>query len=199
MTVSEQTTPNKSVQKKENTQSKTPNSQAIPIEKGPSKLGKITIENQINDSSVSQVPVKKPEIKAAPPWGCLKNSKTPTYREYFKKNKPTFTSKPADSHLPPLLKKEKKTIKYKLGKSKRKINVLIKNQQTRRRIRDFKSGLNQQGVAEVKKYLRSKNMLKAGSDAPVDLLKTTYKALVLAGNISNESDDVAVHNYTAGT
>ena len=79
------------------------------------------------------------------------------------------------------------------------VNILIKNQRTRRKVREFSNELNQKGIAEVKKYLRNKNMLKIGSDAPVDLLKTTYKALHLAGDISNDNGDVAVHNYNAAT
>jgi len=90
-----------------------------------------------------------------------------------------------------------KTKKYKLGKNKthKLVGVLIKNKDTRRRVSKEKDNLKKKTIVEVKNYLKKCNLLKSGSDAPPDVLRTMYEQAVLAGNITNKTKDTLVHNF----
>ena len=46
-------------------------------------------------------------------------------------------------------------------------------------------------------YLRKHNMIKAGSNAPHDVLRQLYQSSHLAGEINNKSNDNLIHNYLA--
>ena len=89
-----------------------------------------------------------------------------------------------------------KTMKYRLGKvSDKHVAVLIKNNTTRKRIQAEHGALKTQSIIEVKNYLRKKNLLKVGSNAPNDVLRQLYEQSILAGDIINSSDDTLMHNY----
>lgn len=88
-----------------------------------------------------------------------------------------------------------KTVKYKLGKSDKEMSVLVKNTNTRRRIKHEISLLRQKAISEVKQYLRDKNLLKIGSDAPKDVLRQMYEQAVLSGDLNNNNDDTLMHNF----
>lgn len=86
---------------------------------------------------------------------------------------------------------------FKLGKNpKRKtISVLIKNGSTRKRIKTEVAGLKQKSLHEIKEYLRARNLLKVGSDAPPDVLRQMYETSILTGEINNLSSETLVHNF----
>jgi hypothetical protein len=88
-----------------------------------------------------------------------------------------------------------KTMKYKLGTQGRKVSILIKNNQTRRRVQHEIGLLKQKNIMEIKNYLREKNLLKVGSYAPNDVLRQMYEQSILAGDIENKSKDTFIHNY----
>lgn len=88
-----------------------------------------------------------------------------------------------------------KTIKHKLGKSNKKVGVLIKSRETRKQINNDKLKLNKSGIADIKKYLRSKNFIRGGSSAPNDVLREMYEKCILTGDVTNKSADVLIHNY----
>lgn len=90
-----------------------------------------------------------------------------------------------------------KTTKYKLGKNKthKQVGVLIKNKDTRKRVSKEKDSLKKISILEVKNYLKKCNLLKSGSDAPPDVLRTMYEQAVLAGDVNNKAKDTLVHNY----
>ena len=102
-------------------------------------------------------------------------------------------------YKPTLFRKRKKvtrTLKYKLGKhANGKVSVLIKNNQTRRRVQTEQAQLKLKSILDIKNYLRSKNLLKAGSEAPNDVLRHIYEQSILAGQIENKSKDTLIHNY----
>lgn len=106
---------------------------------------------------------------------------------------------PAPTHAPaPAYKKRiTKTTKYKLGKTKgsNKVSVLIKNNQTRRKVQHEISLLRQKPILEIKNYLREKNLLKIGSFAPNDVLRQMYEQSILAGDVENKSKDTLIHNF----
>ena len=88
-----------------------------------------------------------------------------------------------------------RTVKYKLGKSGKGVAVLVKNTDTRRKIKHEISLLKKKAITEVKQYLRDKNLLKVGSDAPNDVLRQMYEQSILSGEVQNKSDENLMHNF----
>ena len=88
-----------------------------------------------------------------------------------------------------------RTVKYKLGKTSKGVGVLVKNTDTRRKVKHEISLLRKKAITEVKQYLRDKNLLKAGSDAPPDVLRQMYEQAILSGELTNKSDDNLFHNF----
>ena len=101
---------------------------------------------------------------------------------------------------PPIINKKRrhritKTRKYTLGRTGSKVSVLIKNAKTRKLVQHELALLRQKGIPEIKTFLRKKNLLKVGSDAPNDVLRQIYEQSVLSGDIENKAKDVLIHNY----
>ena len=89
-----------------------------------------------------------------------------------------------------------RTLKYSLGKHKNgKVSVLIKNAKTRRKVQTEQALLKQKSIADIKVYLRGKNLLKVGSDVPNDVVRQLYENAILAGDVTNKSKDTLIHNY----
>jgi hypothetical protein len=88
-----------------------------------------------------------------------------------------------------------KTRKYTLGRTGSKVSVLIKNAKTRKLVQHELALLRQKGIPEIKTFLRKKNLLKVGSDAPNDVLRQIYEQSVLSGDVENKAKDVLIHNY----
>jgi len=96
----------------------------------------------------------------------------------------------------PKRKRITRTLKYKLGKhADGKVSVLIKNAQTRRKVQTEQAHLKQKSILEIKNFLRSKNLLKAGSEAPNDVLRHLYEQSILAGLVENKSKENLIHNF----
>jgi hypothetical protein len=135
------------------------------------------------------IPVNAPQ---EPPYGILKRGNKPTFRQWHKrtqKNRPSI-SKPRE-----LVQQIKK--KYSLGKNKNRVSIFLKNKKTRKKIQDEMSSLKKIPIDQVKEYLRKHNMIKAGSNAPHDVLRQLYQTSHLAGEINNKSNDTLIHNYLA--
>ena len=92
----------------------------------------------------------------------------------------------------------KKTIhrKYTLGKSKlyRKVGVLIKNMQTRKKVIDSHKELKTHNVNDIKKYLRNRGLIKIGNHTPTDLLRKLYETTILTGDVNNSNKETLLHN-----
>ena len=88
-----------------------------------------------------------------------------------------------------------KTLKYKLGKKNNKIGVLVKNNQTLKKIKNDFAGLKKVSMAEIKKYLRSHNLIKIGCIAPNDVLRKMYESALLSGDINNTNNENLLHNF----
>lgn len=97
------------------------------------------------------------------------------------------------------IKKSTKTIKRKLGKvdGTRKVSVLIKSRESRKNVQTEKVKLGQVSVIDIKKYLKDKSLIRSGSKAPNDVLRKMYEQSILAGDISNKSGSVLLHNYVS--
>ena len=95
------------------------------------------------------------------------------------------------------------TKKYKLGKYTNKsgpvIGVLIKNIQTQRNVEKKRNELRRVPLDTVVSRLHKKRLLKVGSTAPPDILREMYESAVMAGDIENEGNDIAMHNFLSGT
>jgi hypothetical protein len=134
------------------------------------------------------------------PYGCLKGGDKPTYRIWNNKtlkNNHVKHSSDVNKKYKKFKQKKKNTRKttYKLGKTKKKISILIKNSKTRRNVQIEMGKLKQKPLNEIKKYLYSKNLLKIGSTAPNDVLRTMYEQAMLTGDITNTGDGVLLHNF----
>ena len=94
------------------------------------------------------------------------------------------------------------TKKYKLGKYMNKngpvIGVLIKNVQTQRNVEKKRNEMRHIPLDTIISRLHKKRLLKVGSTAPPDVLREMYESAVMAGDIENEGNDIALHNFLAG-
>jgi len=93
----------------------------------------------------------------------------------------------------------KKTIrrKFRLGKSDslRKVGVLIKNKQTRKNIINTQKELKKTNITDVRKYLRQHGIIKVGSTCPADIMRKTFEAAILTGEVSNINKETLLHNF----
>ena len=97
----------------------------------------------------------------------------------------------------PIRKKRTTTRKFKLGKDKQKrtIGVLIKDRHTRKRVIDAQKDMKRKNINEIKQYLKDHGLLKAGSNAPNDILRKMYESCMLTGDVVNGDGDVIMHNF----
>ena len=84
---------------------------------------------------------------------------------------------------------------YNLGKKGDNVYVLINNNKTRKKIKKAVDALDKVPMLEIKKYLKKKHLLKTGSNAPETVLREMFKNARLAGEITNKSSNILVHNY----
>ena len=87
--------------------------------------------------------------------------------------------------------------RFKLGKDSKKkvVSVLIKNNNTRRKVKHELGELKRTPLFDVKQYLKNHGLLKVGSSAPPDVLRKIYEQSVLTGDVFNMGKDTLIHNY----
>jgi hypothetical protein len=116
-------------------------------------------------------------------------------------NQSDNTNKPSSSNIcedQPIRRFIKKTIrrKYTLGKSKiyKRVSILIKDNATRKQIINAHRELKRKPINEIKEYLKHHGLLKAGSNAPNDVIRQIYESVKLSGDITNNNKDTLIHN-----
>ena len=113
-------------------------------------------------------------------------------KKFYTKNKEGGNSKSRRKTI-------KKTIKqkYTVGKSrdKKKISVLVKNMKTRKQVQEAKKKLKTEDLSEIKRFLKERGLLKSGSSAPNDVIRSMYESAMLAGDVHNLNVGTKIHNY----
>ena len=93
----------------------------------------------------------------------------------------------------------KRTIrrKYTVGRNLKTntIGILIKDNNTRRKIINAQKEMKKKPMNELKKDLKDHNLIKVGSSAPNDVLRATYEYAKLAGDIVNTNTEMLMHNF----
>ena len=103
------------------------------------------------------------------------------------------------SNLPKKANKITKTTikkKYTLGKNKnkRKVGVLIKNNKTQKQVSNAYKELKKTPLKEIKDYLYKHNLIKIGSNIPIDVGRQMFEAAKLTGNVININSNNILHN-----
>lgn len=133
------------------------------------------------------------------------NMEEPVSREEkLKEFKERFST---PSSLPSLRRQRIKTLKksFLLGKYKvrkdgedvagHRIGVLIKNNKTRRYIKEHMHLLEKTGMSQIRKYLKQRNMIRAGAEAPDFLLRKLFIDLLSSGEVYNRNGELLLHNF----
>ena len=142
-------------------------------------------------------------LKNPPPDSNLKGGNKPTFREWNKTYKSYDTpntkiminEKQRKKDYKKKITRNIRTIKYNLGKKDGRINVLIKNNNTMKKIKHELLTLRKKNILEVKDYLHQKNLIKSGTLAPNDVLREIYEQSILSGDIVNENKQNLFHNF----
>jgi hypothetical protein len=94
-------------------------------------------------------------------------------------------------------KRLRKTItkRFRLGKQGNVVGVLIKNNDTRKKIQKEHGLLKNKNLSDVKKYLVEQKLMKIGSTAPPNIIRKIYEDSVLTGEVENVGKDVILHNF----
>jgi len=146
-------------------------------------------------------PIQPPAVVQATavmqtPLAQVMQQQQPIQNEHHIEEEETTTHKNNETQEPTILKKKiTRTLKYKLGKKGNKVSILIKNGKTRKIIQHEQALLKKKSILDVKNYLRKKNLLKIGSEAPPDILRQIYENSILAGDLNNKSKETLIHNY----
>ena len=152
-------------------------------------------QNKYNNAPIMQPPIMQPPI-IQPPIMQPPIMQPPIMQPPIMQP-PSAYGQVQQMAAPPCKKRITKTTKYKLGKTKggNKVSVLIKNNQTRKKVMHEIGLLKQKPILDIKNYLREKNLLKVGSFAPNDVLRQIYEQSILAGDIENKGKDTLIHNF----
>lgn len=111
------------------------------------------------------------------------------------------------SSLPSLRKQRIKTLKksFLLGKytvrkdgedvAGHRIGVMIKNNKTRRYIKEHLHLLEKTSMSQIRKYLKKRNIIRAGAEAPDFLLRKLFIDLLSSGEVYNRNGELLLHNF----
>lgn len=125
----------------------------------------------------------------------IENNNTPIHAVPERKAKLQELKKKYKKEIKSVKQRKSKTIRFSLGKKDKNVSVLIKNTDTRRKIKKAHGDLKKNNIPDIKKYLKEHNLLKSGSEAPNDVLRQLYEQTKLTGEINNSNSNNLLHNY----
>ena len=167
------------------------------------KLELLRMKMRRHAEEQSRQPVKQPyivqqsepTINLPPPDTSLLNTNIPISSE-LKQNIEELLPKPEKKFIKRTIKR-----KYTLGKSKihNTVSILLKDNQTRKNVLNAHRELKQTPINDIKKYLKTRGLIKVGSNAPNDVLRKTYESAMLAGEVLNKNKDTLLHNFLSDT
>jgi len=149
----------------------------------------------ISQSQPYIVQQSEPTINLPPPDTSLLNTNIPISSE-LKQNIEELLPRPEKKFIKRTIKR-----KYTLGKSKihNTVSILLKDNQTRKNVLNAHRELKQTPINDIKKYLKTRGLIKVGSNAPNDVLRKTYESAMLAGEVLNKNKDTLLHNFLSDT
>lgn len=142
---------------------------------GEKKLQPLRIENNANTVS--------PFVKE-------RKDKLKSYMKSY-----SITNKPKKNKKKITIREKRIKTTRKLGKKNNKVGILVKGDKTRKKIKSELDILKQVSLPVVKKYLKKRDLIKAGTNAPEHVLRQIYEDSILSGDIYNKNKDVLIHNY----
>jgi len=100
--------------------------------------------------------------------------------------------------LTPKRTKKTTTRKYRIGKDSKKgvVGILIKDRRTRKRILDAQRTIRRTHISDMKKYLHTHGLMRAGSLAPNDIIRKMYESSVMSGDIFNNDNEILAYNFS---
>jgi molybdenum cofactor biosynthesis enzyme len=86
---------------------------------------------------------------------------------------------------------------FQIGRNKKNktVSVLLKNNNTRKKIENDKINFKKTNISTVKNFLKKQNLIKFGTTAPNNLLREIYESSKLCGEITNENNKAIIHNF----
>lgn len=76
-----------------------------------------------------------------------------------------------------------------------RIGVLIKNNKTRRYIKEHLHLLEKTSMSQIRKYLKKRNIIRSGAEAPDFLLRKLFIDLLSSGEVYNRNGELLLHNF----
>jgi hypothetical protein len=170
------------------------------------------IEPLINNTKTEPDEIMGSIIQPDKPYGVLKNGNKPTFKTW---NQSTNMPAPMNpiSNIPeveivnvveptPVQLVEEIEVKkiFELGRNKKNksVNVLIKNNNTRKKIECDKINFKKTNLSTIKNFLKKQNLIKFGTSAPNNLLRDMYENSKLCCEIHNENSQNIAHNFKEG-
>ena len=150
-----------------------------------------------------------PVINPDKPYGVLKNGTKPTFKEWTLNNKDPPVENVPLPEIVPLPDNVSLSIaqpahiikKIKVGKNKRtrSVDVLIENIHTRKANKEKFQLLKKTNITTIKNYLKNRQFIKIGSNAPNSLIRYMYENIKECGDVVNENKSNLIHNFTKDT
>ena len=143
------------------------------------------VQPQVQPQRKYQI-IQQPEL---PKYSNLKHSTVlPTYREYIRKTQKKDTSRPR-VHL--------KSKHFKVGKNKtaKTVGIFLKNTTLKNNVDEDIVKWKSSNLKTVKNYLKKRNLVHYGTNAPNELLREMYVSSNLCGNLENVNGKKLLDNY----
>jgi hypothetical protein len=158
------------------------------------------LNKQINTLELEQSAFNT-NIQPDKPYGVLKNGIKPTYKNWVtnddtKINEPTNIAIPIQN-VEPMIQEIEVNKVFQIGRNKKNktVSVLLKNNNTRKKIENDKINFKKTNISTVKNFLKKQNLIKFGTTAPNNLLREIYESTKLCGEIINENNKAIIHNF----